>query len=133
MACCSEDEVSGKELVLLQTDKSWLFGVLPVQAFFEKFTVALDFLISPYFGDLKKLKKDISSITEADFNDAAQTISCLNHNKLPVKFLPLRIVISEKGTWQGYLSVFLQRYLSRLQLLDSLSLKNTKLLIIKFF
>lgn len=46
-------ELAAKELVLLETDKSRLCGVLPVQMFFEKVAVAFDSLFSPFSGDLK--------------------------------------------------------------------------------
>lgn len=125
-------ELAAKEPVLLETGKSGLFGVLPVQVFFGRKAVAFDSLFSLFSGDLKKLTKEVCSIPkESKFNDVAQQFISLSCNKLRVNFLlkdhrpdlPLRVVVSEKGTWKGYLSVFLQRCLSHLQLLDSLSLK----------
>lgn len=80
-----------------------------------------------------------SILKDSDFNTVAHKISSLNRNKLCVKVLLkdhkldflLRVVVSEKGTWQSCLSDFAQHCLCHLKLLDSLALKNTEELLIQ--
>lgn len=119
-------EIMINQIVLLQTDKSGSFGLLPRKSFQEKVESALSTLFSLFEDDIKKRNNYICSILEeAGFGEVSEWLLGITRNTFMVKLflknhgrikgdLPVRMVISERKSWQGALSLFLQMCLAQL-------------------
>lgn len=130
-----EQELYEKRLIVLQTDKSGLFGVLPRAEFRKKRDEAVDNLLVPFTGDIRSLKlKVLSLLKENDMPTLVKEVRNSAANSFSNKFLlkdhkpdmPLRIVLNENQTWQKVISKFIQKSLSVLDIPNSISLKNSE-------
>ncbi|XP_064475682.1 uncharacterized protein LOC135389576 [Ornithodoros turicata] len=132
-----KDELFSIDAILLQCDKSGKFAVLPSAIYLNKVNSAIGDLFTPFRGSLQKYKSSIVSIFAKANHQMSKLVVKCKCSELSVKFLlkdhkpqmPLRVVVSETGTWQKLVAKFLQRGLKVLQLPGSLSLRNSEELI----
>lgn len=107
-----KEELRRKELTLVQCDKSGKFGLLPDDVFARKADEAIKKLFKPFSANLCKIKKSISDILFDSNVALGRKIRESRTTALAVKFflkdhkvdMPLRVVVSEVGTWQKLLS-----------------------------
>ncbi|CAN7943705.1 unnamed protein product, partial [Ixodes pacificus] len=125
-------ELDEKEVVLLETDKSGVFSVLPMLEFRRKSDEAMAGLFRPFDGCLKKYKREIVRVCkDADLAALTTRINNVSKDTFGIKFflkdhkvdLPLRVVINENRTWQKIVSSFLQKTLTILDTRSPLSLR----------
>ncbi|CAN7985300.1 unnamed protein product [Ixodes hexagonus] len=107
-------ELEKKKTVLLETDKSGLFAVLPMVEFRKKSDKAMSGLFRPFDGCLKQSKRVIVKVfKDAELNALATRISSVSRDTFGIKFflkdhkvdLPLRVVVNETGTWQKIVNI----------------------------
>ncbi|CAN7945229.1 unnamed protein product [Ixodes hexagonus] len=125
-------ELEKKNTVLLETDKSGLFSVLPMLELRKKSDKAMSGLYRPIDGCLRQSKREIVKVfKDAELNALATRISSVSKDTFGTKFflkghkvhLPLRVVVNETGTWQKIVSTFLQKTLTVLDIRYPLSLR----------
>ncbi|XP_075730561.1 uncharacterized protein LOC142772252 [Rhipicephalus microplus] len=104
-------------LDILQRDKEGGFAVLTKRQYFEKAQSAISTVFDTFTGiDLRKVKLSLDIF----FTAKTHKIDC-----------PLRVIVSENGTWQKQVALFLQEQLNLLTIDDPFLVKDSEA-VIKF-
>lgn len=131
-------ELQVGKLLVLQTDKTGKFAILPEPEFHEKSRAAIGGLFQPCKVNVKQLKRNVLAIlNECEMEKVANKVGEVTMNSFSIKFflkdhkpmLPVRVVVNENGTWQKVVSTFFQGFLSSIEMTTLIGLRKSEELV----